>query len=137
MPKATAAAEDITRAVNNQDVLLVPKTVYVPFVAQTPVGTARLSGTAAQYVMPIGSTSDDRRELQQMIELVRRLNDRIEQLERNGKPGESAPCTTSASPRPLPRRPALQNSEPLFTCPPTAAPVERIPMVPIKLGFSQ
>ena len=172
MPKAAPAPEDITRAVVAQDVLLVPKTVYVPYVAQSPVAPVRLAGMSAPPP-PFSGPSDvpsgrgappcDTSELRQMLDICKKLNDRIDRMEKcvgerqslpptfaplppAPEPMAAPPCPTPAPPCPAPgflpllRRPVFQHCEPLYTCPPAQqpapAPSETLPTAPKKLGSS-
>jgi hypothetical protein len=157
-PKA-AQPEDITRAVVAQEVLLVPKTVYMPYVAQTPVSPVRMAGPGAPAPppeKPFGKPPEEEKpELRQMLDLCKKLCERIDRMEKcigerqpvyvpAPEPGAAPPCPpTCPTPGILPlfRRPAFQNCEPLFTCPPATqptapAPRETLPTAPKKLGSS-
>jgi hypothetical protein len=119
-----------------QDILLVPRTVYVPYAAQVPVAPARLAGLAApgpaqtvcerhevteqrgtfsearQAAVSASRDSDAALNLQ-LLQALRALNDKLERQQMRAAPAPvQAPVCPSAPPC-APMQPP---------CPPPAAP---------------
>jgi hypothetical protein len=141
LSKAVPARQETTDSSRvpaiSQDVLLVPKMVYIPYAAQTPTSTVRLSGTTpvappaeeqAQYKapkpreplaatkpMPIDSN-------QQILDICRKLNARLEVVERKlgEKPVSAPPLVPNAAPMVI-----VPNSQPIAPVNATAAPIRR------------
>jgi hypothetical protein len=119
-----------------QEVMLVPRTVYVPYVAQTPVAPVRLSGV--NTIPGRVSSILERRELEpqaappsppsrqeeaapppereKLQELCRQLNERLNRIE--AQMCQPPPCA------PLPQECPVIQPQPSLPCPnPPAAPM--------------
>ncbi len=84
-------------AAMQQEVLLVPKTVYVPYVAQTPVSTARLVGLQQQPLLDNGQPGAIE-ALKKEIENLKRQNQTKPEEKKEEKkcaPPVNAECTWS------------------------------------------
>jgi hypothetical protein len=101
-----------------QEVMLVPRTVYVPYVAQTPVSPVRLS--AVNTVPGRVTTFEERRELlaqpappsppsrreeaapperEQLLEMCRQLSDKLNRIEEaQHRLSQTAPCPPTPQP---------------------------------------
>jgi hypothetical protein len=126
-----------------QDVLLVPKMVYIPYVAQTPTAPMRMTmGLPAPPVenlpapktpaaTPAPPEEKTKRELEQKCQ---ELCDRVLQLEKRLRECSASPPAPPACPPSTPlldffRRPVIQRCDPLQPCEPicdTPAPAESI-----------
>ncbi len=108
-----------------QDIMLVPRTVYVPYAAQTPIAPVRLAGVAAgqpsiprrEIVTGPRDCATDRQDvgtdssvenLRQMSEKMAQLQNKIEQLEkeRRERPQTFAQPSCPPVPEPIRTRPA-------------------------------
>jgi hypothetical protein len=115
-----------------QEVLLVPRMVYMPFVAQSPTAPARLTSNmtvlpptgapvgapqppvGAPSPPPVGAPPCE----SEMLDLCRKLNQRLDYLEkcirdRPAPPTVICPPATPACPLPLLHRPWLNRCEPV------------------------
>jgi hypothetical protein len=91
-----------------QDILLVPRTVYVPYAAQVPVAPARLSAIAPGAA--VRTTVTERRETEQterredalgasaadILQTLRALNERLDRLEKERL--QAAPAAPTCPP---------------------------------------
>jgi len=92
----------------NQEVLLVPRLVYVPYSAHVPVGPARLPGSVAGSMnvpaeerMTVTPSHND--TLEQCLEQLKAMNTRLSELEaRQSAAIQSSPA---APPQSLPLAP--------------------------------
>lgn len=118
------------RAAAAQEVLLVPRTVYMPFVAANPTQPMRMTpnvnvvGGPGPGVTSPGPTAPGPcpDETRQMLEMCRKLNERLDCMERCIKeraaptvicPPEGTVCPPTMR-VPLFRRPLFNRCEPLF-----------------------
>jgi len=95
-PPEKLVAEKQAAAAVAQDVLLVPKVVYMPYVAQVPVAPARLSA----FPNIASSTTVERRDLEaaapgpsneDLLKALSKLNERLDQLEKQREKLTTAP----------------------------------------------
>ena len=124
-----APTEEISgpaRSTQAQEVLLVPRMVYVPFVAQTPTAPVRM--TSNMTVVPPGGPKDqvtdrpcpaeDKALVKKMLEVCERLNDRIDRMEKCLREREASPppviCPAPARTAPLFGRPLFNRGMGLF-----------------------
>jgi hypothetical protein len=118
-----------------QEVMLVPRTVYVPYVAQTPVTPVRLSAVntipgrvnsiverrdlETQPTPPAAPSRQEEMppaERQQLLDMCKQLADQLSRLEQaQRRAAQAVPC-----PPPCPPCPLLQTI-PFPSCPPTPA----------------
>jgi hypothetical protein len=102
----------------NQDVLLIPRWVYVPYAPHTPNGPSKLPGTMAgtpamnPYMAADDRTADKNTEMmEQCLREIRALNQRMSDLEsrNSAKPASAvmpaAPPVIYSTPVPLPPLP--------------------------------
>lgn len=157
--KAAPARQETTDASRvpalSQDVLLVPKMVYIPYAAQAPTSTVRLAGAtpvAPPAEEPAAYKAPKPRESvaaikplpidcnQQILDMCRKLNERLEVVERKlgEKPAAAPPLVPSAVPtvivpnnQPIaPVNAAVPIRRPIFMNNDSLQPCESCPIVP-------
>jgi hypothetical protein len=135
---------EAARAAIAQDVLLVPRMVYMPYVAQIPTGPMRMAPhQLPPGPEPVGAPRGEPRppagepgpELRKAVELCEKLHERITQLEKSLQERQAAPAPAPVCPPqplfPLFRRPLFHRADAFFPrCDPQCDPWQPCEQVP-------
>jgi hypothetical protein len=124
---APEKAPEVTHAAVAQEVMLVPRTVYVPYVAQTPTAPVRLTSdmtvvppvsapsppqAGAPSPPPVGAPTPPAAPCEQdMVDICKKLNQRLDYLEQclRDRKGSTPPCPPAPLHCPHPLRRLLFN----------------------------
>lgn len=149
-PEPESVAAKPSAAAVAPDILLIPKTVLVPYAAHVPTGPMRMAGMASAPICqaeerasapaPVASSTDSRvlDALDQSLQQMKLLNQRIAELETRAV--KQIPCPPPANVRPYcpPAHgapflnPGVEYPPPGYSplLPPRTLPLPSVPMVP-------
>jgi hypothetical protein len=114
-----------------QDIMLVPRTVYVPYAPQVPIAPVRLAGLTSTTTQTVTgqrreiTTAEQRQETRaalaegevtnlarDLLSVVRSLNDRLDRVEQTQRDRLGAPSPRGGQPQPRDEAPGRREGAP-------------------------